>query len=205
MFVLWNSPPCYVCTSMYVLLCVLWRRSRIIGIDNKQPATPRCTSLCDSHLLPSGCGWTTWRMLFFILSRFSRSLSDSLSFAHSFTPAHCIFPSLGSDKGKWGSPPPYAPPRFKLTSALIARRDCTVEQEITFFIGCLLTLLWLLMSKRPRSTSSRFNLTEWGVREYVITAAQAPLFAVTVLSSFQPHGSLAFDLSAGRALIIMQQ
>lgn len=132
-------------------------------------------------------------------------LYQAPSFARSFTLAHCIFPSLGNDKGKWGSRPPYAPPRFKLTSALIARHDCTVVQEITFFIGWLVTLLWLLMSKKPRSASSRFNLTEWGVREYVITAAQAPLFAATVLRSFEPHGFLAFDLSTGRTLIIMLQ
>lgn len=29
--------------------------------------------------------------------------------------------------------PPYVPPRFKLTSALDARRDYTIEQEISFF------------------------------------------------------------------------
>lgn len=52
----------------------------------------------------------------------------------------------------------YVPQCLKLTSALVAQRDHTIEQEISFFIGRLVTLLQLLMWKRLWSVSSCFNL-----------------------------------------------
>lgn len=130
--------------------------------------------------------------------RFPLVLYQPLSFARSPTLPHCVFASLGNDKGKWGSRLPYALPRFKLTSALIVQRDCTVEQEISFFIGWLVTLLRLLMSKRLRSASSRFNLTEWKVGIYLITAAQALLSAVSLPRCLDPQGSPVFDSRKGR-------
>jgi len=168
----------------------VWCHRLITRIDNKQPETPRCNLLCDSHSLTSSRGWPKWRgitvgMIFFPTFSPLSSLSDSLICSL----PHCIFPSLGNDKGKWGSRPLYVPPRFKLASALVTRHDRTVEQEISFFIGWLVTLLRLLMSKRTPSALSRFNLTEWRVRVYLITAAQALLSAVTVPRRLDPRGS----------------
>lgn len=54
------------------------------------------------------------------------------------------------------------------------------------------------MSKRLRSASSRFNLTEWKVGIYLITAAQALLSAVSLPRCLDPQGSLVFDSREGR-------
>lgn len=89
---------------------------------------------------------------------------------------------------------------------LLSLRSATVplSKKLVFFIGWLVTLLRLVMSKRPWSASSRFNLTEWRVGVYLITVAQALLSAVTVLRCLDSQAPLVFDSSAGRALIKMQ-
>lgn len=73
-----------------------------------------------------------------------------------------------------------------------------LSKKLVFFIGWLVTLLRLLMSKRLRSASSRFNLTEWKVGIYLITAAQALLSAVSLPRCLDPQGSLVFDSREGR-------
>lgn len=187
--------------------CVLWCHCLIALIDNKQQQTLDAIC-CVIHTLlhQAVAGLNEEELLqghffffFFSPPSFPLVLYQPLSFARSPSLPHCVFASLGNDKGKWGSRLPYALPRFKLTSALIVRRDCTVEQEISFFfIGWLVTLLRLLMSKRLRSTSSRFNLTEWKVGIYLITAAQALLSAVSLPRCLDPQGSLVFDSREGR-------
>lgn len=182
LFMLWSwiASHCLV-TNVLVNMCMSWCHLAITRIDNKQLETPRCGLLCDFTLSYIKPGLAQMKRNYCRDGSFSHSPSFfiRLSFVRSLTLLHCIFLSLGNDNGKWGSRPPYVPPRLKLTSALDAQCYYTIEQEISFFIGWLITLLWLFMSRRLRSVSSRFNLTDW--RVYLMTAAQALLSAVTCL------------------------
>lgn len=129
------------------------------------------------------------------------SLSFSISHSHLLVRPVCPIVSLPHlEMTKENEAASFPMRCHALNWHLLSSYGATVplSKKLVFFIGWLVTLLRLLMSKRLRSASSRFNLTEWKVGIYLITAAQALLSAVSLPRCLDPQGSLVFDSREGR-------